>query len=78
MPRYFFNLVGSETVTDIEGSELDSLEAAREEAIKDARAIMSDAILAGHDVSERRVEIRDEEGTLLAEVPFSDAVSKRI
>jgi hypothetical protein len=78
MPRYFFNLVGSETVTDIEGSELASLDEARVEAIQDARAIMSEAILAGHDVSERRVEICDEAGTLLAVVRFEEAFSKRL
>lgn len=77
MARYFFNLVGSDTVSDIEGTELASLEAARIEAIEDARAIMSDAVLAGFDVSQRRVEIHDGTGALLLVVPFAGAVSKR-
>jgi len=77
MPRYFFDLVGQQTVTDIEGSELASIDEARLEAMKDARAIMSDAVRAGYDVTGRRVEIRDEAGELLAVVPFADALSKR-
>lgn len=77
MPRYFFDLVGHETVTDIEGSEFSFLNDARVEAIEDARAIMSDAVRAGYDVTARCVEIRDEEGELLAVVPFTDALSKR-
>jgi hypothetical protein len=77
MPRYFFDLVGHETVTDIEGSELATLDDARVEAIEDARAIMSDAVRAGYDVTARCVEIRDEGGELLAVVPFTDALSKR-
>lgn len=78
MARFFFNLVGSETVRDIEGTELKSLEAARSEAVEDARAIMSDAVLAGFDVSGRRIEIHDESGTLLLVVPFVDALTKRV
>lgn len=78
MARFFFNLVGSETVRDIEGTELKSLEAARSEAVEHARAIMSDAVLAGFDVSERRIEIHDEAGTLLLVVPFLDALTKRV
>ncbi|WP_430252295.1 DUF6894 family protein [Neorhizobium sp. DAR64860/K0K1] len=77
MARFFFNLVGSETVYDSEGTELSSLEAARCEAIEDARAIMSDAIRAGFDVSERRVEICDESGDVVAVMPFANAVSRR-
>jgi hypothetical protein len=77
MPRYFFDLVGQQTITDIEGSELASLNEARSEAIEDARAIMSDAVRAGYDVTARRVEIRDEAGELLAVVPFADVLSKR-
>ena len=77
MPRYFFNLVGSETVTDLEGTELPSLDDAREEAMRDARGIMSHAVLAGHDVSSRQIEIRNEDGLLLAVVQFSETVSKK-
>jgi hypothetical protein len=46
LARYHFNvLTPSGVVQDIEGSELSSLEEARAEAIKDARFLMSGAIL---------------------------------
>lgn len=77
MTRFFFNFVGSETVSDTEGTELTSLDAARREALDDARAIMSDAILEGFDVSGRRVEIHDETGKLILIVPFADAFIER-
>lgn len=77
MVRFFFNLVGSELISDIEGTELVSWDAARREAVEDARAIMSDAIRSGFDLSERRIEIRDETGTLVLAVPFADAIIRR-
>ncbi|WP_432442949.1 DUF6894 family protein [Rhizobium laguerreae] len=49
----------------MEGTELPSLEQAREEATEDARALMSDAILLGQDISSRRLEICNEAGDAL-------------
>lgn len=76
MPRYFFNVrARSETILDPEGSALPSLEAARAEAILDARAAMSRAILTGLDISRRyTIDICDEEGRVLLSVPFTDAI----
>jgi hypothetical protein len=46
MPRYYFHVAsGKEAIRDEEGSDLLDLEAARAETVKDARALMSDAIL---------------------------------
>lgn len=77
MPRYFFNVRSrSDLVSDHEGTELASLEEARLEAILDARAAMSRAILQGQDVSRRYViEIVDASGTLLLSVPYTVAVA---
>jgi hypothetical protein len=76
MPRYYFNIVTRNSVReDFEGSELSSLEQARSEAIEDARALMSDAILLGQDISSRRLEICDEEGDVLLIVAFADAIT---
>jgi hypothetical protein len=73
---YFFHVAsGSGTVRDEEGSDLSDLDAAREEAIKDARILMSDAILDGRDISQRSVEICGEGGKLLLVVPFRMALS---
>ena len=75
MPRFYFHIVTSSmTIPDPEGTELASLEAARVEAIQDARALMSAAILKGLDISSRRIEIHDENGLVLV-VPFSDAIT---
>jgi len=48
VPLFFFVIVTrAGRVDDMEGSELPSLEVARSEAIKDARALMSTAMLDG-------------------------------
>jgi len=74
---YFFNVVkASETVHDFEGTELSCLEDARSEAIEDARALMSVAVLEGRDISSHRIEICDEAGNVLLVVPFRDALTR--
>lgn len=73
--RFYFNIVkATGTIHDLEGSELDSLDRARAEAIKDARHLMSLAILDGNDISGRQIEICNEAGEVLLRVPFSDAL----
>lgn len=74
MPRYYFHVVTpTETVEDQEGTELPSLEAARKEAIKDARQLMGSAMQEGRDISGRRIEIVGGGGEILLVVPFADA-----
>ncbi|NHT78579.1 hypothetical protein G8E10_23020 [Rhizobiaceae bacterium CRRU44] len=74
MPIFHLNISTRTTVIpDEEGSELADLDAARREAIMDARALMSAAILQGRDISHRQIEICDADGDLLMEVPFSEA-----
>jgi hypothetical protein len=76
MPLYFFNVASaSGTVRDEEGSDLPDLKAAREEAIKDARSLMSGAILEGRDISNRSIQIAGEDGNVLLVVPFWMAVA---
>ena len=76
MPLYFFNVASaSGTVRDEEGSDLPDLKAAREEAIKDARSLMSGAILEGRDISNRAIQIAGEDGKVLLVVPFRMAVA---
>jgi hypothetical protein len=73
--RYFFNIITSSgAVSDIEGSELPSLEQARAEAVADARVLMSDAIRSGIDISGRSMEICDDAGQRLLIVPFREAI----
>jgi uncharacterized protein YjbI with pentapeptide repeats len=76
MPRYFFHTVaGDGRREDFEGSDLQDLEQARLKAIKDARAMMSDAILDGRDISSRHMEVCNELGKILLKVRFRDAVT---
>ncbi|WP_260687563.1 DUF6894 family protein [Rhizobium laguerreae] len=75
MPRYYFNIIAGDGIReDLEGTELPSLEDARLEAIEDARALMSDAILLGQDISSRRLEICNEAGDVLLTVLFKNAI----
>ncbi|ANK88689.1 hypothetical protein AMK01_PD00068 (plasmid) [Rhizobium sp. N6212] len=75
MPRFYFNVV-SDTgmIVDPEGSELATVEDARREAVQDARALMSQAVLSGKDISARKIYICDEQGTLLLIVRFADTI----
>ncbi|KAJ34363.1 DUF6894 family protein [Agrobacterium pusense] len=78
MPRFFFSIVsGQHILDDDEGSDLASLDQAIEEAHKDARELMSEAILQGHDISDGCVVIRDSARELLKVVPFADALDRK-
>lgn len=76
VPVYYFTVITrGGPIVDEEGTELPSLEAARVEAIKDARSLMSAAVLDGRDISSRHVEIHDGNGAVLLSVAFTDAVA---
>jgi hypothetical protein len=50
MPMFYFNVISaSGSILDFEGTELPDIEAARVEAIEDARALMSTAVLEGRE-----------------------------
>lgn len=75
MPRFYFNVVSEAgTVVDPEGSDLATLEHARREAVQDARALMSEAVLAGKDISGRKIQICDEDGNVLLIVHFIETI----
>lgn len=77
MPLFYFNTVSDGAlIEDLEGTELDNVELARQEAIYDARALMSAAILTGRDISGRSVQILDEQRAVVITVPFSEAFTK--
>lgn len=78
MPRFFFSIVsGQHMLDDDEGSDLASLDQAIEEAHKDARELMSEAILQGRDISEGCVVIRNSAREALKVVPFADALDRK-
>ena len=77
MPRFFFTVIsGKNVLDDQEGSVLPSLNQAIEEALKDARALMSDAILQGRDISEGCIIIRNAQQEVLTVVRFADALDR--
>lgn len=77
MPRFFFTVISGKTVLDDqEGSDLPSLDRAIEEALKDARVLMSEAILQGRDISEGCIIVRDKHEEVLKVVRFADALDR--
>ena len=75
MPRYFFHLYDDVVSIDEEGSELPDVAAARELALKNARAIACQEVLEGHLSLGHRIEVEDEEGRPVLVLPFQDAVT---
>src|SRR5688572_4844550 len=81
MQRYYFHLqkLGeSGVVADEEGSELTSLDAAREEALKAAREILADAIRAGYGLVTEAIIVSDDAQRELVRVALKDALPETI
>ena len=75
MPRFFFNIhEKGHILCDPEGTELATIDAARNEALADARCIMAEELRNGGVVMERYFEIANETGQVLATVHFQDAL----
>jgi hypothetical protein len=74
MPRYYFHVYNDETSLDEEGQDLPDLEAARACAVEGARSLMSDTLKQGRIVLSDHIAIQNEQGDLLLDVRFSDAV----
>jgi len=75
MPKYYFNvLTMNGRVEDPEGTDLPGMDEAYISAIEDARALMSEAILEGKDISSRKIEICDADRLPMQVVPFRDAL----
>jgi hypothetical protein len=77
VPRFFFNIHdGDQTFCDPEGTELADLDAARHEALMDARWMLAEGLRTGRVVLARHFEITDEAGQVLATVRFRDVMSQ--
>lgn len=75
MKWFYFHIVAVRgLIRDEEGSELADLDAPNAEAILDARELMSDAVLRGHDISRQTLQICDETGMVLRNMVFADAL----
>ena len=78
MPRFYFHVFNDETSVDEEGRELPDLEAARAQAIADARSLMSDGLKLGRIVLSHHIAVQNEQGELVLNVTFGDAVEVRL
>lgn len=75
MPKYYFHIrTPLELDVDDIGLDCASAEDAVVHAIKAAKEIISEWVLDGHPVHNEAFEIADEEGAIVATVPFADVV----
>jgi hypothetical protein len=76
MPLYFLDVVGGESrLEDPEGGHLDSIEAAYAETRDAILEMVANDVREGKRLGlERRIEIRDEQGKVIAIVAFGDVV----
>jgi uncharacterized protein DUF6894 len=76
MPRYYLNIRNKISFTpDEEGCDLPNAEAARKEAVRGARSLMSAEIADEGRLDLRgRIEVVDETGELVLIVPFREAL----
>ncbi|HEX8400111.1 MAG TPA: hypothetical protein VF628_00240 [Allosphingosinicella sp.] len=73
--RYFFHLRESGTyVADEEGLDLPSLKAARLAATASARCVIAGDAMAGKVPLRAMIEVDDETGARVLDLPFRDAV----
>ena len=76
MPRYYIHIYNDADMIDEDGMELRDLPAAKYEAIRGARSIMADHLVAGRPLKLfHRVEIANAEGKVLAVIPFRELVT---
>jgi hypothetical protein len=73
MSRFFFHVYDDLDVPDLEGLDLPDAEAARREAIRNARALACEQISKGHLHLAHRIDIEDEAGEVVASVTFAEA-----
>jgi len=76
MQRYFINIYNDADVMDEEGSDYSGVGAAKDVAIRGARAMMAEHIIAGRPINrQHRVEIADGSGTIIAVIPFGEIIT---
>ena len=75
MPRYFFHIKrDGEVLIDREGIDLNDVDAASRIAALDARALMSEDILAGRLTIRSIFLIANDQGKIVFEFPFLHAI----
>ena len=74
MPRYFFHVYDDVIAHDEEGAELPNLAAARLNALKGARDLISDQVRRGYIVLSHWIDVVDEQGEKVLTLTFGEAV----
>ena len=75
MPRYFFHLRRNGRLeSDPDGVQCPSVHAARREAMRTAREIISRDALTGQGTADYVFEIENEDGEMIALIPFSQTI----
>lgn len=74
MPRFFFHVHDDLYVEDEEGLDLPDADAARDGAIHSARCLMCDALMDGRLVLHHRIEVCDEQQSVVDTIHFRDVV----
>ncbi|MDK2768332.1 MAG: hypothetical protein KYX69_11510 [Sphingomonas sp.] len=76
MPRFHLHLFNDIDVPDEDGSDYPDLATARAEAIRSARAMMAEHLLAGRSIAlGHRINVADEQGKVLASIPFRELIT---
>jgi hypothetical protein len=74
MPRFYFHLFNDQASCDEEGKELPDPGAAHEQALIYARDMAAVTVREGHLNLSHRIEVTDDEGAIILEMPFRNAV----
>jgi hypothetical protein len=75
VPRFFFHLYDDMVVLDEEGKVLPSTDAAREDALANARHMACAEVLDGHLGLNHRIEVTDSNDAPVANVHFIEVVN---
>ena len=74
--RFYFNLrEGSDYISDEEGLDLPDLDAATDAALRGARDVLAGEVLKGRLPLSTVMEVSDEQGRRVLELPFGQVVS---
>ena len=77
MPLYYFNVYNDDITIDEEGRELANDDAARANAVVEARTMAAETVMQGHLTGSHRIEYVDSNLKKVGEVRFDEAVEIR-
>lgn len=71
---HFHTLRDGRRIEDLEGGRFESLEAATDEAVLALRELLGDELKSGRPLNPTTIEIADENGRVLKQVPYTRAL----